>query len=135
VQWQTRKLSGKKTTKVLVVGYSGVLPQAAAQALSVYRLVAAGKDKKIGTKDDKVVGLVSAAYDPAARTVTLTPRGKVPNQAVQLTIDAASLLDGNAQSIDGNGDGQPGGDFRATLGKGGIGLASTARAGLRSQGR
>jgi hypothetical protein len=110
---------------VLVVSFSGSLDAGPAQGLGAYHLVAAGKDKKVGTKDDKNLAIASASYDPAAHTVTLTPRGKVPSQAVQLTITAAALLDAHSQPIDGNRDGRPGGDYTATGARGGISLAGT----------
>jgi hypothetical protein len=130
IQWQTRKLSKKKTARVLVVNFSGRLDQGSAVNLGDYRLVAAGKDQRFGTRDDKPLPLVSAAYDPAAHTVTLTPRGTVPKQTLQLSITASSLLDASEQPIDGNRDGQPGGGFAATFGNAGIRLASVARSGL-----
>jgi hypothetical protein len=116
---------------VIVAGFSGALDQASALNLGDYHLVAAGKDKKFGTRDDKPVPLVSAGYDPAAHTVTLTPRGTVPKQTLQLSITASSLLDASEQPIDGNRDGQPGGGFAATFGNAGIRLASVRRPGLQ----
>ncbi len=49
--------------------------------------------------------------------MTLTPRGKVPNQALQLSIDVALVLDPQGRPIDGNRDGQAGGNFIATIGR------------------
>jgi hypothetical protein len=91
----------------------------------------AGKDKKFGTRDDKRMPLVSAAYDLAGHTMTLTPMGTVPKQTLQLSIAGSSLLDTSAQPIDGNRDGQPGGSLAATFGNAGIHLASAPRPGLQ----
>jgi hypothetical protein len=129
VQWQTHKLPKKKTARVLVVSFSGILDQGSAVNLADYHLVALGKAKKAAKPAGKPVSLISAAYDPAAHTVTLTPRGTVPKQTLQLTITGTSLLDANEQPIDGNRDGQPGGNFMATFGNGGIRLAGVHRAG------
>ena len=64
------------------------------------------------------IRLRSAAYDPATGTVTLTPKGRLaPNQELQLTVRAAGLLDAAGRSIDGDGDGQPGGDSVIVLGR------------------
>jgi hypothetical protein len=115
VQPQTQKLSKKKTANVVVVSFSGALQQAAAQNLSEYHLVTAGKDKKLGTPDDKPARLVSAVYNATAHTVTLTRGGKLPKQALQLTITASGLLDSQGRPIDGNKDGQPGGNFQTTF--------------------
>jgi hypothetical protein len=113
IHWQTRKLARKKTASVLVVSFSDALNPRDAQSLSAFHLVAAGKDKKFGTRDDKSVPIASATYDPLAHTMTLTPRGKIPNQTLQLSISAAPILDSLGRPIDGNRDGQPGGDFKA----------------------
>jgi hypothetical protein len=129
IQWQTRKLSKKKMARVLVVSFSGGLDPSSAATLGNYHLVAAGKDKKFGTRDDTPVPLVAAAYDPAAHTVTLTPRGTVRKQTLQLSITASSLLDASEQPLDGNRDGQPGGGFAATFGNAGIRLASVPHPG------
>jgi hypothetical protein len=121
-QWQTRKVSRNKTVKVLVISFSAGLDAGHAQVVGDYHLVAAAKGKKPGT-GGKPIALVSATYDPAAHTVTLTPRGKVPPQTVQLTINAAGTLDTQGRPIDGNRDGQPGGDFQSTFGTAGVRLS------------
>jgi hypothetical protein len=115
VHWQTRKLPKHKTAKVLVVSYSGALDQASAQDPNAYHLVAAGRDRMFGTRDDKTVILTAPLYDPTANTVTLNPKGTVPAQALQLTIPAALELDSEGRPIDGNRDGLPGGDFQASI--------------------
>ena len=114
---------------MLVVSYSGALDPGHAQDLRDYHLVTAGRDKKFGTRDDKRVALASATYDPAAHTVRLSPRGNVSNQKLQLSITAAGTLDAQHRPIDGNRDGQPGGDFRAIFGTGGVRLASVLQSG------
>ena len=133
IRWQTRKVSRKKTVKVLVVSFSGALDPDHAQELSEFHLVAAGKDRKFGSRDDKRVALASATYDPVANTVMLAPRGKVPNQKLQLSITAAGTLDAQHRPIDGNRDGQPGGDFRAIFGRGGIRLAGVPQAAISNR--
>ena len=129
VQWQTHKVTRKKAVKLLVVSYSGALDPGHAQDLGDYHLVTAGRDKKFGNRDDKRVALASATYDPATHTVKLLPRGKVSNQKLQLSITAAGTLDAQHRPIDGNRDGQPGGDFRAIFGTGGVRLASVLQSG------
>ena len=137
VLWQTVKIGkGKhaKSTRELVVTFSGALERASAQNLNDYHLVAAGKDKKFGTRDDTKVKLAAPTYaataNPTAYTVTLTPKGTVPKQPLQLTINAAGTLDAAGRPIDGNRDGQPGGDFQATFQGGGIRLAGISQAGF-----
>jgi len=68
--------------------------------------------------------LTSATYDPSTNTVTLATRSKLPTQPLQLSINAAAVVDAQGQPLDGNHDGQPGGNFQATFGKAGLKLAS-----------
>jgi len=126
IQWQTRTLSKKKTARVLVVSFSGALEPGPAQDLGDYHLASLGKAKKSGARASKPVALASAVYNPALDTVTLTPKGTVVNQTLELTITAAGTLDAEGRPIDGSRDGQPGGNLVATFGKGGISLSSTS---------
>ena len=68
-----------------------------------------------GSRGDKAVAITAAAYNPAAQSVTLTPAGKLPTGPLQLTITASGVLDAQGRALDGNGDGQPGGNFQTTL--------------------
>ena len=133
IHWQTRKLAHKKTAKVLVVGFSGALDPRDARSPSAYHLVSAGKDKKFGTRDDKSIPIASLTYDPLAHTMTLKPRGTIPNQSLQLGVRAALTLDALGRPIDGNRDGQPGGDFKAQFGKRGVNVATTFGSGPASR--
>jgi hypothetical protein len=119
----------RKKAQVLVIYFGDRLDPGGASSLSGYRLVMAGRDKKFGTRDDKAVGLASASYDPAAHTVTLMPRGKVPKKPLQLAILASAILDGTGRPVDGDGDGRPGGDFRASFNTRGVRVA--ARSAMR----
>ena len=96
----------------------------AAADLGSYMLhtVAQGKTHK-----SKRITLARAAYNPVANTVTLVLRNKlVLRPPVQLQINAATLTDAPGRPLDGNNDGQPGGDFVATLSKGGVSIARAA---------
>ena len=57
VQWQVIKVPRKKPRMVLVVSFSGALDQGTAENLNDYDLIAAGKDEKFGTRDDRKVTL------------------------------------------------------------------------------
>jgi hypothetical protein len=128
VHWETVRRSRNRTARVLVVGFSDALDPATAVELADYRLAALGKANKLGIRSSKAVPLASARYNPAVHSVTLTPRGSVVSPKLQLTIVAAGLLDAEGRPIDGNRDGQPGGNFTATLGnRGGITVAVTSR--------
>jgi hypothetical protein len=124
VQLQKVAAGKHKTSLAIVVQFTGALNPAAAGNLAGYSLVSAGKDKTFGTKDDKPVPLASATYNPAANTVTLIPRKPlVLSPPLQLHLIAQTLTDMLGRPLDRNHDGQPGGDFTATLGKQGITIA------------
>jgi hypothetical protein len=117
VQEQTHRLSKKKSTTVLVVSFSGALETGPAENPGDYHLVALGKARKSSKPPGKLVALTSAVFDPTRNTVTLTPKGTVPNQTLQLTVTAAGTLDAEGRPIDGNRDGQPGGDAVVVVSK------------------
>jgi VCBS repeat-containing protein len=115
----TVKLSHKKTVKELVVDYSSSDPLPAAANLAAYHLVTVVKKKKSGTHAGKPVALVSATFNAATNSVTLTPRGKFPSQTLQLDISAALVVDPQGRPLNG------GHNVTATISPGG---AVTARA-------
>jgi hypothetical protein len=131
VQWQTHMVSRTRSVGVLVVSFSGALDPSSAQNLAAYHLFGAGAGSKLGARD-RAIALTSARYDPVALTVILTPRGTVAGRGVRLSITAAQVLDSRGRPIDGNRDGQPGGDYTANLYRGGIGLASATVPGGQS---
>jgi hypothetical protein len=113
-------VSGRLATKKnnvtgIVLTVSGIVDSIRASSLSNYRLVTAGNDKKFGTRDDKVVRLRGASYDADKHTITLTARnGKLSvAKPLRLTVkgSADGVLDLTGRPIDGDGDGQAGGDF------------------------
>ncbi len=118
VQWQTVKLGRKKSVKELLISFSGALDAGAAANLGAYTLDAAGKKKTSGFT--KPVGLGSPSYNASNNTVTLMLGGKAPKKAMQLTINAAVLEDAEGRPLDGNNDGQPGGNYVGTLGGAGV---------------
>ena len=61
--------------------------------------------------------------------VTPTPGGKVPTGDTQLTINASLIHDAEGRELDGNDDGQPRGNYVATLNNQGVisAVISTAR--------
>ena len=62
----------------LVLTFNLPLDVARAESLANYRLVWAGPDNRIGTRDDRVIPIRSAQYDAASQTVTLRPRHRLP---------------------------------------------------------
>jgi hypothetical protein len=109
----------KATSTSLGLIFSEDLDPVRAANLVNYRLVTAGRDKRFGTRDDKVVVLRSATYDPKAHTVTLVPQKKItaPGQ-YRLTVDGTSaggITDRVGNLLDGNGDGRVSGNLVATV--------------------
>src|SRR5262249_42601958 len=97
----------------IVLTFSGALDARSAVALAGYELWSAGKDKKVGTKDDKRLKLRVAAYNKTAHTVTLTPTTKIAaNTNFQLLVHASSVTDLSGRPIDGNHDNARGGDAK-----------------------
>ncbi|WP_406698319.1 hypothetical protein V5E97_05620 [Singulisphaera sp. Ch08] len=79
-------------------------------------------------RDDKAVALKSAAYDPVTKRVTLATRAPLSlRNPMQLRVNAGGMRDTLGRPIDGDRDGQPGGDAVALLNKGRITLASVGR--------
>lgn len=103
----------------LVLTFSDALVPSRAQDLSNYILVAPGHDGRFGTRDDQVIRVKSATYDPATRTVTLSPSRNLNRyRRYRITVKgtgAAGVTDPAGKLLDGNGDGQPGGDYVAII--------------------
>ena len=119
VQIKSVRLPKKKTATDIVIAFSGDLDLADAQIIGNYHLAAPGKGKKSKTYS-KNIALKSAVFDSTTDEVTLQVSGKlVLSPPPQLRITAAGILDAFDRALDGNGDGQPGGDFVALLTKGG----------------
>jgi hypothetical protein len=133
VRWETiaiksgtgRKAKTKSET-ALEIDFSGLV--AGAGDLAAYQLssVTTKKIRKKSVATYKPIKLTSAVpvSSPTTSSVALFPASK-PNlsQTGRLEITAADLTDAFGRPIDGNGDGQPGGDIAATLNRQGVGFA------------
>ena len=96
--------------------------------LADYKLLS-GQTKRGVTTFKTVVPLASAVYNSTALTVTLIPKSKLNlSKPEQLRITAALLTDAYDRPLDGNYDGQPGGDFVATFKRGGVTFAQVKSA-------
>jgi hypothetical protein len=97
---------------VIVWYLSGALNAADTQNLGNYALATVPRGEKKG----KGIALSKATYDAAALTLRPVTRKKlVLNPSLRLTIHVAGLHDVQGQPLDGNHDGQPGGDLLATF--------------------
>jgi hypothetical protein len=109
---------GKTRTRVIDVQFSGQVTMASADDLGAYTLTTIPQGK---THTVKPVVLGRAVYSTSAETVTLFAR-KTPlslRPPLILTINASDLVDTLGRDVDGTGDGQPGGLYKAMLSKAG----------------
>jgi hypothetical protein len=98
----------------IVVDFSGPVNAGQADVLATYRLTASGKHGSFTAKNAKRVSLKSAVYIESTDSVTIVPkRPFVLTKPIQLRVAGLSplgLTDMLGRLIDGNHDGQPGGD-------------------------
>jgi hypothetical protein len=125
VSLQNQSIGRHKTATVIVVQFSAALSAGAAANTGAYTLATVAHGKK---HPSKPLALAQVSYNPIAHSVTLRPVKKLTlNPPVQLRLSASALTDLQGRPLDGNHDGQPGGDFTATLSKGGVDTASSSQ--------
>jgi hypothetical protein len=99
----------------LVLTFGEGLDPATASNVGNYRLVAA-------RPNGRVIRVLAASYDPAARAVTLSLRRRLPlRDTFRLTVRGAApggLSDAAGNLLDGDGDGRPGGVFAVRINRG-----------------
>jgi hypothetical protein len=107
-----------KVTEVLVV-FSGALNATEAESIAEYDLITVGKKGSFTAKSAKAIKLRAAAYNSSTNTVTLTPRKAFAlSKKVELVVNGTApsgLEDSYGRLIDGNNDGQAGGNATAIL--------------------
>ena len=124
---QGRIAQKAKSTTKLLLQFSGALNAGAARNLGVYHLYQASRTKKGGTQYNKPVALASVSYNASTDTVTLRARSKLNlAKPEEIRITASQLPDVYGRPLDGNDDGQPGGDFVALLTKSSVNIESFA---------
>jgi hypothetical protein len=111
----------------VIVGFSGELNSGQAENLSEYRLVKAGKRGVFTAKRAMLIKLRSAVYSGTSDTLILTPKKPFAlTKPVQLQVSGeppTGLEDILGRLIDGNDDGQPGGNASAVLRRTGAKIA------------
>jgi len=118
---QLRTVTSRGDVSSIILVFSAALEPGPAQNIKNYTLVTAGRDGKLGTRDDVTVTIKKAVYNPATHTVTLTPSGKLASNVdcqliVQATSQATGVTDTRGRLIDGNADGTPGGNYVGRFG-------------------
>jgi RHS repeat-associated protein len=114
----------------IIVDFSGPVNAGQADSLATYRLTTAGKRGSFAAKNAKSISLKSAMYSDSTDSVTLAPKKPFGlTKPVQLRVDGvppSGLTDEFGRLIDGNADGQPGGDAVAVLRRSRVTLAVRA---------
>jgi hypothetical protein len=121
-----KAVSGPVGTAEVVISFNEPLdPARAVDLLNYgYSLRTQGRDGKLGTADDKLVGITRAIYDPTNFTVTLPLGFATPahtrlllmiNEATNVPSEPVGVSDVNGLLLDGNDDGHPGGVFTAAV--------------------
>src|SRR5262249_32894479 len=112
------------------VTFSGAVNAGEAQNLGEYSLVMAGKRGSFTARNAKHIKLRVASFNAANDTVTLVPRKAFAlTKKVQLQVNGLSpsgLQDGLGRLIDGDRNGEAGGDATAILTRRGVALPTPA---------
>jgi hypothetical protein len=120
---QVVHIGKRKTVTEIIVQFNGALNATSAMTVSNYQLSTVAQ----GRLRSKTVKLAQALYNSATHTVSLVLKQKVTlKQPLQLRIIASGLLDIFGRQLDGNHDGQPGGDFLATMSKSGVSIKAVS---------
>lgn len=113
-----RLIGSNAAITALSFTFSEEMDPAAANNPANFQLVALGRDGRPGTRDDRPIGVLSAAYDASTRTVTVTPAAPLAQgQTYSLALLAdgpGQLADAAGNLLDGNGDGIAGGSYAVT---------------------
>jgi hypothetical protein len=104
----------------IILTFSDALDPAAAQVPTAYWLALPGRDHRFGTRDDRRIRIRTASYHGATHTVTLRPRSVLSSRmSFQVVVSgsstSAAVRDVWGRPIDGDRDGQPGGNALALV--------------------
>jgi hypothetical protein len=117
-----------QVTQVTVVFSGPVNSTQADMRTGIYRLATPGKKGSYTAKNAVVIRLKSAKYADSTESVTLIPKKPFAlTKPVQLLINGlapSGLRDSTGRLIDGNDDGEAGGNAIATLARGGVTLSA-----------
>ncbi|MFI5454955.1 MAG: RHS repeat-associated core domain-containing protein [Isosphaerales bacterium] len=115
------------------IGFSGAVNAGEADSPATYRLATAGKKGSFTAKNAQVIKLKSALYNAATNMVTLTPKKAFSlTKPVQLLVEGvppSGLQDSFDRFIDGDHNGQPGGNAVAVLSHGRVSINAVVAGG------
>jgi hypothetical protein len=123
---------GRGGVQSIMLSFSGPIDPVTARNRKAYWIVLPGRDGVFGTRDDRFYRFRSVTYSAAANRVRLLPSIRLSTRRAfeviaKATGSAGMLTDIYARPIDGNHDGQPGGDYVAAFGPGTSALRLAAR--------
>lgn len=84
----------------LVLTFSAPVQAASAQDRARYRIVQAGRDRKLGTRDDRAVRFATASADATGQTVTLAFRARLARGTRYRLTVARGLAGANGPALD-----------------------------------
>jgi uncharacterized repeat protein (TIGR01451 family) len=99
----------------LVVTFSTNLDAATATNASNFTLLSPGRDGRFGTHDDRVIRLREVRYDPDSLAVLLSPARRLPLRKTFRLIVRDGVTDSTGNRLDGDADGNAGGQFVAQI--------------------
>jgi hypothetical protein len=118
----------KHQVTAIHVTFSGAVNPAEADNMATYQLIKQGKHKSFVASRATTIKIRSASYDPTDNQVTLIPAKPFAlSKPVEVLVEG-QLQDAEGRLIDGNRDGQPGGNAAAILSKGGASLVAMVTA-------
>jgi cyclophilin family peptidyl-prolyl cis-trans isomerase len=122
----------KRQVDEILVTLSGPVDASEADSTATYHLTTAGKKGSFTAKDASIIRLSSASYDAANDTIALIPKKPFAlSKKVQLVVyggPPSGLQDSQGRYIDGNDDGQAGGNVVRILSRSGVSLDAVAMA-------
>ena len=120
-------LNKRRLVTQIIVSFSGAVNVNEADAVATYRLATAGKNGSFDARNAGIIKLKSAALAGSTNTVTLTPKKAFAlSKTVQFRINGlprTGLQDSLGRLIDGDHNGQPGGNAIALLKCNGVTLS------------
>ncbi|MFO0959469.1 MAG: Calx-beta domain-containing protein [Isosphaeraceae bacterium] len=114
VRWSAFVRQGRQPALV-EIAFNAPVAKAAALDLRQYRIVEAGRDGKFGTKDDRRVRISRSGMTDDGLILVLEVAKPAGLKPIRVEIRPSRPADGSGQSLDGNGDGRPGGTYSVRL--------------------
>ena len=116
----------------ITLNFNGAIDPTSARTRTDYWLILPGRDRRFGTRDDRRSRFLKVVYTSATNSVRLIPATQLSaRQSFQVVAVASGsrgkLTDIYGRAIDGNHDGQAGGDFSTVFGPGGTIVSSSVK--------